>query len=88
MVCASTLSEYQRVMRWWLILKEFWPNIQHISGVDNLADGTLNRLQYTSVNKYEPRTSKSQCHTHDLFSIGRKENNEDFFQLNLLNPQI
>ena len=31
MVYDVTLSEYQRVMRWRLILKEFGPNIQHIA---------------------------------------------------------
>ena len=39
MVYAATLSEPQRVMRWWLILEEFGPNIKHIAGVDNtIAD--------------------------------------------------
>ena len=32
---AATQSEYQRVMLWGPILKEFGPNIQHLAGVDN-----------------------------------------------------
>ena len=33
---ATTLSEYQRVMRWQRIIEEFGPNIQHIAGVYDL----------------------------------------------------
>ena len=51
LVYAATPSEYQRVMRWLLILKYFVPNIQHISGVDNIVTDTLIRLPSTSSNK-------------------------------------
>ena len=87
MVYAATLSEFQRVMHWQFILKEFGPNIQHIYGVDKIVPDALQRLPSTSVNKYEPRTSKAQCRTKNIFSIGRKDNNEDCFELNLLNMQ-
>ena len=50
-VDAATLSEYQRVMRWRLIIIEFGPNIQNIVGVDNIVADTLSRLPSTSVNK-------------------------------------
>ena len=30
LVYATTLGKYQRVMRWWPVIKEFGPNIQHI----------------------------------------------------------
>ena len=36
MVYAATLSESQRVMHWQLIIEGFGPNIQYISGVDNI----------------------------------------------------
>ena len=36
MVYAATLSEYQRVMFWQLIIKEFEPDIQHIDGVGKI----------------------------------------------------
>ena len=32
MVYAATLSEYQKVILWQLIIEGFGPNIQHISG--------------------------------------------------------
>ena len=44
LVYVATLSESQRVMRWRLILKEFGPNIQHISVVDNIVSETLSRF--------------------------------------------
>ena len=37
MVYAATLSDSQRVMHWRLIIEDFEPNIQHISGVKNIA---------------------------------------------------
>ena len=84
LVHATTLSEYQRVMRWWKILGEFGPNIQHISGVDNIVADTLSRFPSTSVDKYEPCIRKDQCRANELFVIGRVENNEYCFPLNIL----
>ena len=77
MVYAATLSEYQRVMRWRLMLEEFGPNIHHIAGVDNIVSDTISRLPSTTSDKYEPCTRKSRCCMNKLFSIGRVENNED-----------
>ena len=85
---AAILSEYQRVMRWRLILEEFGPNIQHISEVDNIVDGTLSRLPSASNNKKRPSTRKTQCCANKLFTVGREENNENCFPLNLLIVQI
>ena len=76
MVYATTLGEYQRMMRWRLILEEFGPNIQHISGVENIVADTLRRLPSTPNGKYEPCTRKAQCLANELFTIGRVENNE------------
>ena len=59
LVYAATLSEFQRVMRWRLIIKEYGPNIQHISGVDNILADTLSRLTSTPIDKYEPCTGKA-----------------------------
>ena len=47
LVYAATLSESQSAMRWQLILEEFDPNIQHISGVDNIVSDTLSILSST-----------------------------------------
>ena len=43
------MSEYQRVMRWWLLLKEFGPHIHHIAGIDNIVADTLSRLKCTNI---------------------------------------
>ena len=48
---AATLSESQRVMRWRLILKEFNPNIQHISGMDNIVADAMSRLLSVNVER-------------------------------------
>ena len=58
---AATMSEYQRVMRWRIIIEEFGPNIQHIAGVENILVDMLIRLSYTPSDKNYPFTRKSQC---------------------------
>ena len=77
LVYAATPSEYQRVMRWQLILKRFGPNIQHIGGVYNIVADILSSLPSTPVDKYKTSISKSQCCITELFEIGREENNKD-----------
>ena len=84
LVYAPTLSESQRVMRWKIILKESGPNIQHITGVDNIVADTLSRLPYMPSNRYMPRTRKDQCLTNKLFTLGRIENNKYCFLINIL----
>ena len=78
MVYVATLSESQRVMRWRLILEEFGPNIQHISGVENIVAYMLSRLPSSPSDKYNPCTRKAQCRGNELFAIGRVEKNEYF----------
>ena len=63
-------------MYWQLILKEFGPNIQHISGVDNIVADTLSILPSMPIENYEPCTRKSQCCAKELFEIGGVENNK------------
>ena len=87
LVYAATLSEYQRVIYWRLVIKYFGPNIQHISRVDNIVADTLSRFPSTLVNNYNTCTSKAQCCANKLFSISRAENNKDWSSLNLLNVQ-
>ena len=58
LVYAATLSESQIVMRWRLILEDFGPNIQHISGIDNILADMLIRMPSTPSNKNEPCTQK------------------------------
>ena len=62
-------------MRWRLVLEEFGPNIQHISGVDKIVADTLSRLPSILSNNYETCTRKSQCRANKLFTIVRVENN-------------
>ena len=50
LVYAATLSESKRVMRWQLIIKEFGPNIQHISGVENIVAGVPSRFPSMYIN--------------------------------------
>ena len=73
MLYAATLSEYQRVMLWRLIIKEFGPNIQHIAGVYNIVSDTISRFPSMSSDKYDPCTSKAQCRANDIFALGRVE---------------
>ena len=84
LVYAATLSEYQRVVCWRLIIKEFGPNIQYIAGVDNIVSVTLSRLPSTISNKYKPFTGKAQCRADELFELVRIENNQYCFLLNIL----
>ena len=78
MVYAATLIESQRVMSLLLIIEESGPNIQHISGVYNIIVDMLSRFPSTSIDKYEPITSKDQCCANKLFIISRTENNKDY----------
>ena len=75
-------------MLWQLVLETFGPNIQHISGVDNIVADTISRLPSTSAGKYKPITRKSHYCINTLFAIVRPENNEYFVPLNLMNVQI
>ena len=62
-------------MHWWLIIKTFRPNIQHIYGVDNIESDTISRLPFMLVYKYKPITMKSQFHANNLFAISRDGEN-------------
>ena len=88
MFYATTLIEYKMLMFWQPIIEYFGPNIQHIAGIDNIVSDTLSRLPSMPSDNYEPCTKKAQCWANDLLSIGRLENNEDFFPLNILIVQI
>ena len=84
LVYATTLSESQRVVLWILILKEFGPNIQHISVVDNIVADTLSRFPSTHSNKYNHFTRKAQYCANESFALGRIESNEEPPPLNFL----
>ena len=84
LVYATTLSEYQQVIRWILIIGAFGPNIQHIAVVDNIVSNSCSRLPSTPINKYDNCTRNSQSCVNESFTLGRIENNEDSPPLNLL----
>ena len=88
MVYAATLGESQMKMFWWIIIEEFGPNIQHITGVNNIVADTLSRPTYTSIDKYKSIIMKSLCRTNELFATGGVENKKYFFPLNIFNVQI
>ena len=71
------MSEYQRGMRWRLILKDCGPNIHHISGVYNIVADMIIIFPSTSVKNYGPSTSKIQNRANRLFTIDREGNNKD-----------
>ena len=51
LVYADTKSEYQRVMCWIIIIKEFWTNIQHIDGAGNILSDTISRFPSTNIDR-------------------------------------
>ena len=56
LVHAATMSQSQRVMRWRLILKEFGPDIRHISDDKNIVADALSRLPTANNDPIEQRT--------------------------------
>ena len=87
-VYAATWTKYQRVICWKLILKEFEPNIQHISEFDNIVSDMLSIFIYAPIDKYNPITIKAHCRANELSVISRAENNKYCFPLDILNVQI
>ena len=59
-------------------MEEFGPNIQHISGVDNIVADTLSRFPSMPSKKYKSFTRKAQFHANDLFEFGSIEDNKYF----------
>ena len=84
LVYDATLSEYQRVIRWRLILEEFGTNIHHISGFGNILADTISRFPSAPSDKYKSCTRKSQCRKNKLFALGRIEKKDDCFTINIL----
>ena len=71
MVYAATLTEYQRVMRWKIVPKEFVSNIQYINGVENILACKISTFPSVSVDKYYTCTRKAQCCANELFVISK-----------------
>ena len=62
LVYFAALSESQIVMLWKIILEVFGPNIQYISGVDNIVADKFSRFTYKPVDNYKPVTMKYYFH--------------------------
>ena len=60
LVYKATLSEFQRVMRWRLLLKELGPHIHHIAGVDNIVADTLSRVKSSNVGEDKSESSEKR----------------------------
>ena len=75
-------------MHWWLIFEEFGPDIHHIARFDNIVADTWSILPSTTINKHDPCTSRYQCLANNLFALGKVENKENFFPLNIFIVKI
>ena len=78
MAYASTISEYQRVTYWWLLIEEFGPNFNDITVINNMIDGILSRLPPETRNQEELSTRKVQSSIYDLL-FTRQDNNHKIF---------
>ena len=63
-------------------------NIQHTAGVYNIVSDMLGIFPSMPNNKYKSCTIKVQCRANELFALGRVENTDDCFPLNILIVQI
>ena len=52
MLYAATLSEYQRLVHWRLIIEVFGPNIYNIYGVYNIAANKIIRIKTAIKDQY------------------------------------
>ena len=68
MVYAETHSEYQRVMRWQLILEELRPNIQHAAEDENILADTLSILPSTTIERDKLSTPRALSTANKLFT--------------------
>ena len=81
------MSESQRVMRWRLILEEFGPNIESITGVDNTIADTLSRHPSANIeddNDFTDTEGESSGATKiKQLYIARNNNDDVAFPLTL-----
>ena len=83
MFWAATQNEYQIVMHWRLITKEFWPNKQHIYWVDNIVADTFSRFPSTTIDQYDTGTSKYLSIANDLFLTREEKANNCGYPIDL-----
>ena len=51
------------------MLEYFGPNIQHISGIDNIVSDTLSRLPLANINRYESSTINDSRQANELLTF-------------------
>jgi hypothetical protein len=73
------VSESQRVMRWRLILEEFGPNIQHITGINNVVADMLSHVPLANYDQDELEPSNAQHHVKEIFALEVNTANNDGF---------
>lgn len=86
LVHAATLSQSQRVMRWRLILEEFGPDIQHISGEDNIVADAISRLPTTTNEDQNEQSTEAQGSSSEMLAEMEMfvlDDDEEAFPLNL-----
>ena len=64
----TTMIEYQIMMQYQLIIKQFGPNIQHISGVDNIVADMLIITPYVKNDQVKTNTINFQCCNNKIFT--------------------
>ena len=77
-------SEYQIFTCWRLIIEDFWPNIKHISGVDNLVADTLSRFMSKTIDWYKLSTTRDLSRAKELFTTRSEQNIEEGYNLDLM----
>ena len=84
LVHAATMSQSQRVMRWSLIIEEFGPDIQHISGDDNIVADAISRVPTANQDQIETCTDTQDPLSKTLMELEHLVLEEDEgFPLNL-----
>ena len=66
-------------MQWRLTLKEFGPNIQNISGIDNVVSYTLIRLPSENMDREKSITMNDSRWANELFAY----DNDEYEEVNL-----
>ena len=58
------MSKFQRMMHWWIIIKDSESNIHHIDLADNTLAGTLTILSSAPNKQFYTSTRRDQIHVN------------------------
>ena len=84
LVYAAAKSEHQRVIHWWLILKEFGTTIQHIYVVEIIVSEMISGPPSTKVDWDDTSISWSLSQVNKLFTTREEQNLDDRFPLDIV----